>query len=982
MSRSLSARKHPTSNGAFYSSLAFPSDENPLTVNNPLYEDGGPDSPESLGASGRPRALTGFRSPQPQGLRREGGRAGRAWSLPAPLHRRWVYEALSRQLVAEPADWEMQLLKAELRGSKDDLDRAWGPWGWGAEPKLTVREQARQFELQALLDRMPRSGRESKNSLLSPNCTGDTWDLADHMLWAPESHGSLRCSPVGRDIPPCIAMVAQSDLTPPPVPRPTPPVLRKFSSCISSYVTVEPCETRAASRRCDYLRLSETSFAGDNLVLRRGYGRHEQHQQLLRPSLLRPEELSMESGIDPGQEYYAQDYYNYDQGYDLPQYGSRRKLISPMYDEYGEVRGRGRGRRPMRGGPPRRVGFRDLPPEDEIEAEPEEAAAAETGSSKAAKRLKSVMKLSKLLVSSKGAEPPADAPTPSSPWKKAKLFPMMFKGKKDKDYAKLMSARRVDSQDSLAGLPSTAEGVVSEKPSAKKQLGKMLKRINISKKLQVRRESQGSLRSSAAGSEKDEVSSRGTSEEEERKSKVSISVTGESEPEASGSDVERARRARDQSGDESAASGEDKDYLKVDLDRDDALESTVDSDEEQEEPVDDSDEESKSKSEKDDDRRSSEQSGGEASGSEAGSSVGRSGSEAEASGSEVSGSEDGGSVRSSASSRRSTGGSSQSGSERSAASSRSTGGSHRSRKSILSGGSEDTIDEESEQEASDEAESKPSEDESSTGAQSRRSSISTIKSGGSVGPHVGTPYGSEESSSAVESSDDFHGLSPITEVDEDAITSGKTSVASEDSGHSEPSYGRNKRIKLVVDREHETSSTGEDSAPESQRNRLSNLSSHSNVNGTVYLAQNGSIIRTRRPGHSNNLKVCSPARLGKHFKKLDKLAVTQEERFPLGGHVATGISSATDENLNLNLNLNLNARPSSSSLASSTTGPDTAVPKSNSKARGRGADEQESALNGEEVKEPLESHSEHTQSDDEELWMGPWNNLHIPMTKL
>ncbi|XP_035257062.1 protocadherin-15-like isoform X2 [Anguilla anguilla] len=217
-------------------------------------------------------------------------------------------------------------------------------------------------------------------------------------------------------------------------------------------------------------------------------------------------------------------------------------------------------------------------------------------------------------------------------------------------------------------------------------------------------------------------------------------------------------------------------------------------------------------------------------------------------------------------------------------------------------------------------------------------------------------------------------------------------------------YGRNKRIKLVVDREHETSSTGEDSAPESQRNRLSNLIGHSNVNGTVYLAQNGSIIRTRRPGLSNNLKVCSPARLGKHFKKLDKLAVTQEERLPLGGHVAGAISSSSsaaaaaaaatvaDENLNLNLNLNLNARPSSSSLASSTTGPENAVPKPGAKARserggggggGGGGDEQETALNSEEgAKEPSESHGEHTQSEDEELWMGPWNNLHIPMTKL
>uniref|UniRef100_A0A3B3DZX9 Protocadherin-15 n=1 Tax=Oryzias melastigma TaxID=30732 RepID=A0A3B3DZX9_ORYME len=75
---------------------------------------------------------------------------------------------------------------------------------------------------------------------------------------------------------------------------------------------------------------------GDNAI--RGFGQQET-QQLLRPSLLRPEELSMESGIDPGQEYYTQDYYNYDHGYELPQYGSRRKLISPsgLYDEYGEV---------------------------------------------------------------------------------------------------------------------------------------------------------------------------------------------------------------------------------------------------------------------------------------------------------------------------------------------------------------------------------------------------------------------------------------------------------------------------------------------------------------------------------------------------------------------------------------------------------------------------------------------------------------------
>ncbi|KAJ8388241.1 hypothetical protein AAFF_G00136120 [Aldrovandia affinis] len=189
-------------------------------------------------------------------------------------------------------------------------------------------------------------------------------------------------------------------------------------------------------------------------------------------------------------------------------------------------------------------------------------------------------------------------------------------------------------------------------------------------------------------------------------------------------------------------------------------------------------------------------------------------------------------------------------------------------------------------------------------------------------------------------------------------------------------YGRNKRVKLVVDREHETSSTGEDSAPESQRNRLSN------VNGNVYLAQNGSVIRTRRSGHSNNLKVNSPTRLGKHFKKMDKLAVTQEERLPSGSPVAVVISSSSSSSVADDNNPNPSARPSSSSPASggSSAGPDGAASRSGA-ARAR-SDEQESAANGEEVKEPLETRGEHTQSDDEELWMGPWNSLHIPMTKL
>lgn len=237
-----------------------------------------------------------------------------------------------------------------------------------------------------------------------------------------------------------------------------------------------------------------------------------------------------------------------------------------------------------------------------------------------------------------------------------------------------------------------------------------------------------------------------------------------------------------------------------------------------------------------------------------------------------------------------------------------------------------------------------------------------------------------------------------------------------------------------MDREHETSSTGEDSVPETQRSRLTSaLNSHANVNGSIYVAQNGSIIRTRRSVNAtgpplahtntnNNLKLSSPvfsSRLAKHFKKLDKMAATLEERVPLNSPktdagcntlrtfqssgvatsaTATPSFSNTDNNKTINV---LNTRQSSVSLGStstSNTGTESAASKSNLlKAAQGGAGQPQSTADSEELKEgereskvddgvgirePLECPSDRTQSDEEELWMGPWNSLHIPMTKL
>uniref|UniRef100_A0A3Q2DHS4 Protocadherin-15 n=1 Tax=Cyprinodon variegatus TaxID=28743 RepID=A0A3Q2DHS4_CYPVA len=185
-----------------------------------------------------------------------------------------------------------------------------------------------------------------------------------------------------------------------------------------------------------------------------------------------------------------------------------------------------------------------------------------------------------------------------------------------------------------------------------------------------------------------------------------------------------------------------------------------------------------------------------------------------------------------------------------------------------------------------------------------------------------------------------------------------------DKGYFYSPGGKKRRIKLVVDREYETSSTGEESIPETQRSRLSSThNSHINLNGGIYVAQNGSIVRTRRSAN-NNLKPNSPifsSRLAKHFKKLDKMAATLEERVPLNTTRAPAGSG----------------RHTLRSTSTNNTGPESMVSKPDLESKVDGNSNVESA-----VREPLDCPSDRTQSDEEELWMGPWNSLHIPMTKL
>ncbi|XP_073722817.1 protocadherin-15b isoform X2 [Misgurnus anguillicaudatus] len=218
---------------------------------------------------------------------------------------------------------------------------------------------------------------------------------------------------------------------------------------------------------------------GDSTM--RGYG----HQ----------EELSMESGIDPGQDYYTQDYYNYDHGYDLPQYGSRRKLISPtgMYDEFGEVimeddgsyyysshesegevARKGRGLAPPAGGAaprrPPKLAFGDQP--QKFEQHPAEGI-KHSHSSQAESKIKAPIKQ---LFERKSGSPH------HFPWKNNRIFPEENGG--GIDVPKPTTRQRSNSADSGMVIDGSYFQTNEAMPSAKSRLGKVLSQMNILKTLQ------------------------------------------------------------------------------------------------------------------------------------------------------------------------------------------------------------------------------------------------------------------------------------------------------------------------------------------------------------------------------------------------------------------------------------------------------------------------------------------------------------------
>uniref|UniRef100_A0A674BIH0 Protocadherin-related 15b n=1 Tax=Salmo trutta TaxID=8032 RepID=A0A674BIH0_SALTR len=198
--RAITAHKQSSANGILLnnmpkseSNITLFSDENPLTTKNPLFDEGTGtlSSPETLGKHQRRVDLLGTYSPPqaPQGLRDSflrfnSGGSGHSWTLPSRLHRKDMYDALRRQVVMDPVQWELEILKTELKDSKDMLDGLdWGNLGRSTymEPKpLSVKEQARQFEQQAMREMKQRQSRDSRGSLSPDFLMGLGFDSPQH----------------------------------------------------------------------------------------------------------------------------------------------------------------------------------------------------------------------------------------------------------------------------------------------------------------------------------------------------------------------------------------------------------------------------------------------------------------------------------------------------------------------------------------------------------------------------------------------------------------------------------------------------------------------------------------------------------------------------------------------------------------------------------------------------------------------------------
>ncbi|XP_070834107.1 protocadherin-15-like [Chaetodon trifascialis] len=219
------------------SNVTFLSDRKPLTTHNPVYDDNSPlSSPDVFARAEKRFSFSPSHSAE----------SGCIWSMPARIHGgQHSYEVPRRQALMDPDDWELQIAQAARRGRRKPESSGTFHLSGSTDTKLSVREQARQFEQQALQEQTLKQNRDSLGSLASilvrDRDGDDMLELTSETLLSIMDYSYSPVS-VGRDVPPSVIIAQGEEKWPLASQRPTPPVLRKFSSSISNYMTVQPCQ--------------------------------------------------------------------------------------------------------------------------------------------------------------------------------------------------------------------------------------------------------------------------------------------------------------------------------------------------------------------------------------------------------------------------------------------------------------------------------------------------------------------------------------------------------------------------------------------------------------------------------------------------------------------------------------------------------------------------------------------------------------------
>lgn len=188
------------------SNVTYLSDRHPLTRHNPVYADY---SPLSTPEYHRDKEMPFSFSPTHP-----------VWTMPARIRGGLLgYESPKRQSLMSQAEWERHLLQATDKISREGRHTLDALLLNSSETKLSVREQARQFEELGLQ-------RNSLSSIVVRN--------QDSGLDYPES--------IGRDVPPSWIITQGDDSWPVYNVRQTSPDLQKFCNSISDFKTDPPCQ--------------------------------------------------------------------------------------------------------------------------------------------------------------------------------------------------------------------------------------------------------------------------------------------------------------------------------------------------------------------------------------------------------------------------------------------------------------------------------------------------------------------------------------------------------------------------------------------------------------------------------------------------------------------------------------------------------------------------------------------------------------------